>query len=105
MKQGQVTPAGRSVLDELDLDPTFVAKSTLAIRILKTIRELGLSQREAAARLPITQSRLSMINRGKLDDISQEKLEECLRALGHDVDIRVGPRHEGVGRLRVMEGV
>ena len=102
MSDGHVTPAGKSVLEELDLDPAFIAKSTLAIRIMKTIEELGLTQRQAAERLPITQPRLSMINRGKFDDISQEKLEECLRALGHDVDIRVGPRHEGMGRLRVM---
>jgi hypothetical protein len=44
---------------------------------------------------------LSLITRGKLDDISQSKLEECLQALGHDIEIRVGPRHEGTGRLKV----
>jgi predicted XRE-type DNA-binding protein len=103
MTAGHVTPAGRSVLDELDLDPAFVAKAKLSIRILKTIKELGLSQREAAKRMPITQARLSLINRGKLDDVSQEKLEECLRALGHDVEIRVGPRRDGVGKLEVRE--
>lgn len=103
MTYGHVTPAGRNVLEELDLDPVFVAKSTLAIRILKTTKELGLTQREAAKRMPITQPRLSMIARGKLDDISQEKLEECLQALGHDIEIRVGPRHNGQGKLRVLE--
>ena len=103
MTAGHVTPAGRSVLDELNLDPAFVAKAKLSIRIMKTIKELGLTQREAAKRIPITQARLSSINRGKLDDISQEKLEECLQALGHDIEIRVGPRREGVGTLRVRE--
>ena len=44
-----VTPAGTSVLDEIDLDPAFIAKAKLAIRI--------------------------------------------------------GARHEGVGRLKVLEGV
>jgi predicted XRE-type DNA-binding protein len=103
MSEGHRTPAGKNVLEELDLDAGFIAKSTLAIRILKTIRELGLTQREAAKRMPITQARLSLINRGKLDDVSQEKLEACLRALGHDVEIRVGPRREGVGKLEVRE--
>lgn len=103
MTQGHTTPAGKSVLDELGLDPIFIAKSKLAIRIIKSVKELGLTQREAAKRMPITQPRLSLIARGKLDDISQEKLEECLRALGHDVEIRVGPRHGGVGKLRVLE--
>lgn len=103
MMQQHVTPAGKSVLDDLDLNPSYVAKAKLAIRILRTVKELGLTQRQAAANLPITQSRLSLINRGKLDDISQEKLEECLQMLGHDIEIRVGPRHEGAGHLQVLE--
>lgn len=103
MSKGHKTPAGKSVLDELGLDPIFIAKSKLAIRILKTVKELGLSQREAARRMPITQPRLSLLARGKLDDISMEKLEECLRALGHDVEIRVGKRHVGIGMLKVLE--
>ena len=103
MKPGHITPAGRSVLDDLKLNPGFVVKAKLAIRILKTIKELGLTQREAARRMPITQPRLSSISRGKLDEVSQEKLEECLQALGHDIEIRVGPRREGIGILRVQE--
>lgn len=103
MSEGHRTPAGKNVLEELDLDAGFVAKSKLAIRVLKTIKELGLTQREAAKRMPITQPRLSAISRGKLDDISQEKLEECLQVLGHDIEIRVGPRREGIGTLRVQE--
>ena len=74
-------------------------------RFQKTVQELGLTQRQAAARLPISQSRLSLISRGKLDDISQEMLEKCLQALGHDIEIRVGPRHRGMGELRVLERV
>ena len=103
MMEEHVTPAGKSVLDELGLDAAFVVKAKLAVRIQKTIAELGLTQREAAARMPITQPKLSAISRGKLQDISQEKLEECLTALGHDVEIRIGPRHDGVGAVRVRE--
>lgn len=103
MSNGHVTPAGRSVLDELSLDAMFIAKATLAIQIQKTIKELGLTQRQAAARMPVTQPKLSLITRGKLDDISQEKLEACLQALGHDIEIRIGRRHAGAGRLRVLE--
>ena len=43
------TPAGKSVLDELRLDPTFVVKAELAVRIQKSIAEMGLNQREALA--------------------------------------------------------
>ena len=31
------------------------------------------------------------------------KLEDCLRALGHDIEIRIGARHEGAGEVRVRE--
>lgn len=98
-----VTPAGRSVLDELGLDAGYVVKAKLAIRIQKSIAEMGLTQREAAARMPITQPKLSLLTRGKLDDISQAKLEDCLRALGHDIEIGIGARHEGTGAVRVRE--
>jgi predicted XRE-type DNA-binding protein len=101
--QNHVTPAGTSVLDELGLDTGFVVKAKLAIRIQKSIAEMGLTQREAAARMPITQPKLSLLTRGKLDDISQAKLEECLRALGHDIEISISPRHEGAGEVRVRE--
>lgn len=98
-----VTTAGRSVLDELRLDPVFVAKAKLAIRIQKSIAEMDLTQREAAARMGITQPKLSLIARGKLDDISQTKLETCLRALGHDIEIAIGPRHDGMGEMTVRD--
>jgi predicted XRE-type DNA-binding protein len=98
-----MTPAARSVLDELDLDQAYVVKAKLALRIARSIAEMGLSQREAAARMPINQPKLSLLTRGKLDDISQAKLEECLRALGHDIEIAIGARHEGVGTVAVRE--
>lgn len=98
-----VTQAGTSVLDELGLAAEDVVKAKLALRIARTIAELGLSQRAAAARMPITQPKLSGIVQGRLDNISQAKLEECLRALGHDIEITIGPRREGVGEVRVRE--
>lgn len=101
--KGHRTPAGKSVLNELGLDLAYVVKARLAIRIQKSIAELGLTQREAAARMPITQPKLSAIARGRLDDISQSKLEACLRALGHDIEIGIGPRREGMGEVRVRE--
>jgi predicted XRE-type DNA-binding protein len=100
---GHVTPAGKSVLDEVGLDPGYVVKAKLAIRIQKSIAEMSLTQREAAARMPITQPKLSAIMRGKLEDISLAKLETCLRALGHDIEIAVGPRHDGLGEVSVRE--
>ena len=97
------TEAGQSVLDDLELDHSYVVKAKLALRIQRSIVEMGLSQREAAARMPINQPKLSLLTRGKLDDISQAKLEACLRALGHDIEISISSRHEGVGKVVVRE--
>lgn len=103
MMERTVTPNDRSVLDELNLDSGFVAKAKLAIQISKSIAEMKLSQREAAKRLPLSQPKLSLVTRGKLDGISQALLEECLQALGHDIEIKISRRHGGVGQLRVLE--
>ena len=98
-----VTIAGQSVLDQLGLDQGYVVKAKLALRITQSISEMGLSQREAAARMPINQPKLSLLTRGRLDDFSQAKLEECLRALGHDIEIGISARHEGIGEVVVRE--
>ena len=42
MAESIITPAGTSVLDELDLDPAFIAKAKLAIGITISIAEMGL---------------------------------------------------------------
>lgn len=101
--QQHVTPAGTSVLDELRLNVGDVVKAKLALRIQKSIAELGLTQREAAARMPINQSKLSLLTRGRLDDISQAKLEDCLQALGHDIEITISPRRDRAGTILVRE--
>lgn len=97
------TPAGASVLDELGLDTGYVVKAKLAIRIQRSIAEMGLTQREAAARMSISQPELSLLMGGKLNGISQSKLEDCLRALGHDIEIGISARHDGTGQVRVRE--
>lgn len=100
-----ITPAGTSVLDELGLDAGYVVKARLATRIQKTVQDMGLNQRDAANRMGISQPKLSLLTRGKLDGLSQAKLEDCLSALGHDIEINIRPRHEGTGRIRVVEMV
>ena len=95
--------AGISGLDDLGLDRGLTIKAKLAIRIQKTVEELGLNQREAARQMGISQPKLSQLTRGKFNGLSQAKLEECLVALGHDVIINIGPRHAGIGDRRVEE--
>jgi predicted XRE-type DNA-binding protein len=102
-KIGHTTSAGTSVLDDLGRDRSFVIKAKLAIRIAKSVQELRLNQREAATRMGIPQAKLSQLTRGNFEGLSESKLEECLAALGHDVTISIGPRHEGAGTRRVSE--
>jgi predicted XRE-type DNA-binding protein len=101
---GYTVPADESVLDHLGRSPSIAAKAKLAIIITKAIKELGLTQRQVQQRTGIPQARISGICRGKLKDISRERLEDCLQQLGHDVVITVATgRHDGVGELRVEQ--
>jgi predicted XRE-type DNA-binding protein len=76
------TPAGVSVLDDLGLNPAFIVKAKLAIRIHLTIKQLGLNQRDAARRIGISQRKLSQLRCGKFEGLRQAKLEDYLVALG-----------------------
>jgi len=79
------------------------AKARLVAVMLRSMRELGLNQSAAAKRMGIPQPKLSNLLRGRMEGVSEAKIAECLRMLGHDVDYRVGKRHEGVGYARVLE--
>lgn len=82
IRRCHTTPAGTSVLDDLGIDEGFAVKSRLAIRIAKSVKELGLNQQEAATLMGITRAELSRLARGKFRDLSEGELEECLVALG-----------------------
>lgn len=81
-----ITPAGTSALDDLGIEVGYVVKAKLATRIQKAVLSLGLSERDAANRMGISQSKLSLLARGKLDRLSRAKLNDCLSALGHDIE-------------------
>jgi predicted XRE-type DNA-binding protein len=100
-----VTASDGNVFADLGLSrpEERLAKSRLAMVLLRSIREIGLTQTAAAKRLGVTQPKLSNILNGRLDGISEAYIAECLRKLGHDVDYRIGRRHEGMGRARVLE--
>lgn len=80
-----------------------LVKSRLAAALQRSIEEMGLTQTAAAARTGIPQPKLSKILRGRFEGISETYITEGLRKLGHDVEIRVKPRHEGVGATLVLE--
>lgn len=82
-----------------------LVKSKLAAALQRSMEEMGLTQTAAAARIGIPQPKLSKILRGRFEGISEAYITEGLRKLGHDVEIHVKPRHEGIGATRVLEAV
>lgn len=104
MTAGHLTSSG-NVFADLGLPDAEqrLVKSRLAAALQRSMREMGLNQTAAAARMGIPQPKLSKILRGRFDGISETYITEGLRKLGHDVEIRVKPRHDGIGATRVLE--
>jgi predicted XRE-type DNA-binding protein len=65
-------------------------KAELVLRLDKTVRALGMTQRAAARRIGTTQPELSKILAGKFSEVSLERLMRFLAALGHQIEITIG---------------
>jgi predicted XRE-type DNA-binding protein len=74
-------------------------KSGLVIEIRKAMRRLDLTQQEAAARMGITQPKVSDMMRGDFSNLSERKLMDCLTRLGYDIEIKVHPTNAVLGHL------
>jgi predicted XRE-type DNA-binding protein len=74
-------------------------KTGLVIEIRKAMRRLGLTQQAAAERMGVSQPKISDMMRGDFSNISERKLMDCLNRLGYDIEIKVKPTDEPVGRL------
>ena len=74
-------------------------KTGLVIEIRKAMKKLGLTQQEAAARMGITQPKVSDMMRGNFSNLSERKLMDCLNRLGYDIEIKVKPARKAVGQL------
>lgn len=66
-------------------------KAALAGKIGALISEAGFTQADAAARLGISQAKVSEMLRGRFRGISEAKMMECLKRLGQNVRISVTP--------------
>ena len=82
----------------------MLVKAQLAAKVAEIIEARKLKQAEAAELVGLTQPKLSGVLRGKLRGVSEAKLLDCLRRLGRDVQIGVGParRQAEPGRLEVV---
>src|SRR5688572_1210761 len=89
-----VTASSGNVFADLGLPDAdeLAAKADLARRVRQLIEARGLSQREAAPLVGVSQPDLSNLYRRRLDGFSIERLSRMLVALGQDVSIVVQPK-------------
>jgi predicted XRE-type DNA-binding protein len=74
-------------------------KAGLVVEIRGAMRTLGLNQQEAAARMGVSQAKVSGMMRGDFTNLSERKLMDCLTRLGYDIEITVRPAAQPVGHL------
>lgn len=81
-----------------------LAKAELALRINQILKKKHLKQAEAAKLLGLDQSKISLLNRGRLSAFSIERLVRRLTLLNQDVEIvvRNAKRRSHHGTLRVV---
>jgi predicted XRE-type DNA-binding protein len=92
-----------SDLEMPDAEERF-AKAELAHKINQILANKGLKQTQAAELLGVDQSKISLLNRGRLASFSVERLFRYLILLNQDVDIVIKkPKLASVhGKLRVV---
>ena len=83
----------KSVWDALEYDPVrqenMKLRSELMITISETIKERGLKQQDAADLLQISQPRISVLLKGKIDEFRLDTLVDLAHRLGLHVSISV----------------
>lgn len=77
------------------------AKARLAAEINQVIDDYGWNQSETAKKLGTHQPIVSALRRGRLDDISSERLLTWLGSLKLDVEIRLMPMKKKEPRIEV----
>ena len=102
----RITRSSGNVFADLGLanSEELLLKARIASFISEKIKLHGMSQAEAATRMGTTQPNVSNIVSGRLDKFSLERLLTFVRALGHDVEIKVRPsKNRDIGRLIMAE--
>lgn len=100
----EVTLGSGNVFADLGLPNAdkLLIKSGLVIEITRAIRQLGITQEEAAKRMGITQPKVSAMLRGDFSNLSERKLMDCLNRLGYDIEIKCKASKKSVGNLRLL---
>jgi len=100
----EVTRGSDNVFADLGIEDAerLRIKTGLVVEIRKALRQLGLTQADAAERMGITQPKVSAMMRGDLANLSERKLMDCLARLGYDIRIHVKPTRKAMGRLSLV---
>jgi predicted XRE-type DNA-binding protein len=84
-----------SIWDALFDDPVEATnlrmRADLMTAIERHVREWGVTQKEAAVRLGITQPRLNLLLKGRIDDFSLDALVALLKPAGLEIEFSVKP--------------
>lgn len=97
------TRGGANVFADLGFEAPEeeLAKAKLVVLLKERIGELHLNQQAAAARMGISQPKVSKILRCDTSGVSTDWLMTALRKLGNDVEICVKPVEQETGHLSV----
>jgi predicted XRE-type DNA-binding protein len=102
----KITLGSGNVFSDLGLADSddLLVKADLATIIIREVREHQWTQEDAAERLGVAQPDVSNIKRGRLENFTQQRLQNLVRRLGIDVQINLHRREDGgIGTLRVLE--
>jgi predicted XRE-type DNA-binding protein len=102
-----VQPGSGNVFADLNIPQAeeYLAKSQLAVQIIKIVRDRRLTQVAAGKLLGIPQPKVSALLNGRLDGFSSDRLMRFLNALGCDIRITVSrPHPRKSGEVKVLAG-
>lgn len=106
MKEHQYHIGSTNVFADLDMPNAEEkqVKAELAFKINQLIKKKKLKQIDAAKILESDQSKISLLNRGRLSSFSIERLVKYLNLLHQDVDvvIKQSRRRKRCGSFRVV---
>ena len=91
-----------NIFEDLGLDQSeeLMARAKLLHQVSSLIKNSGLSQKEVAKKLGISQPKVSMLVGGRLSAFSTDSLIHYLSILGCEVEIRVKKPRSKVGIFR-----
>ncbi len=106
-KDNEVSESSGNVFADLGLKdaPELFLKAELTRQICNRLKELELSQTEAASRLGLAQPDVSKLANGRYSGFSADRLIGILSALDMDVDIVIRPSiaSSSKGTVRVVQ--